>query len=311
MAEETGTATAEVEDKVLQDKKTETHEEIHDADDTQYQHDVDEAKKEWEKEKVGPPPGSSRWNKIYYQGKEAERLGNELAEVKGTVSALRQHNDELMRVVTETKNAVDTTVKDKTANDVQTIKASIQTLKQQRREYAAANDMANAFACEDRIEELKEYLEELSKPKTEDITKKVVDTVKESEDKRTYSKFLKETPWYNPKEDKFDEAMTAYADSLWVKANKNWSGTYEDNLESVKKKVETKFKYGNGAGGKPPTLPPVEGAGGGKPPAEIKIELNDEERRVAINMFDNLSPNDAIKRYAAQKAIIANNRGAR
>lgn len=317
MTEESGTATADMEEKdKLQDEekhKPETSDTTHDAEDKEYQKDLDNAKKDWEKDRVGPPPGSGRWNKFYWQGKEAERLGHELSEVKETIGIMRKHNEDLMRIVSETKETISSAAKSKEQDDVQTIKADIETLKQQRRTAASENDMATVYTVEDKIDELKELLsakKDATIDISKDISKRVVDIVREENDKKTFSKFLKETEWYNVKNDRFDEAMTAYADMLWVKANKNWSGTYEDNLYNIKKKVETKFGLSNGKG-KSSGLPAVEGAGGKKPPTEPQIELTQEEEKVAVNMFSDLSPNEAKKRYGVQKAIIAKSKEAR
>jgi len=315
MPENTGTATAEViVDKLPDDKGIVTSPDT-DSEDVTYQTDVDEAKKEWEEKKVGPPPGSARWNKMYYQGKESERLSTELSEVKKTVSNLRQHNEELMKAVTDTKDTITASValSQKTSED--NTKTEIAKLRQQRRTAAAEGNMELAYEIEDKLDELKESISKSdSKVDADDIAKKVENNVRAVEDKKTYSKFLKENQWYDQKHENFDEAMTAYADVLWIKANKNWSGTYEENLIDIKSKVEAKF--GISGNGKAKTtggsgLPPVQGAGGGLPPKDTKIELTDEEQRVAVNMFSDMSPSEAIKRYSNQKVIIAKARGAR
>jgi len=305
MLENTETAAADVDVKLPDDKDAVTHPDT-DSDDVTYQTDVNEAKKEWEEKKVGPPPGSARWNKMYWQGKESERLSNELTEIRKTVDEFRQHNDELMKAITETK---DTIVKTSKQDSAEQIKTEITQLKQQRREAASINDMAMVYELGDKIDELKESLG------TVDIAQQVTSEISKVEDKKTYSKFLKDTSWYDLKSSHFDEAMAAYADVLWVKANKNWQGTYEENLYEVKSKVEAKF--GIGGNGKSKTqdvgggLSHVQGASSSLPPKDIKIELTDEERKVAVNMFDNLSPTDAVKRYSFQKTLIAKRREGR
>ena len=313
MLENTETAAADVVDaKLPDDKDAVTHPDT-DSDDVTYQTDVNEAKKEWEEKKVGPPPGSARWNKMYWQGKESERLSKELTEIRKTVDEFRQHNDELMKAITETK---DTIVKTSKQDSAEQIKTEITQLKQQRREAASINDMAMVYELGDKIDELKESLTAIGKTTgTVDIAQQVTSEISKVEDKKTYSKFLKDTSWYNLKSKDFDEAMAAYADVLWVKANKNWQGTYEENLYEVKSKVEAKF--GIGGNGKSKTqdvgggLSHVQGASSSLPPKDIKIELTDEERKVAVNMFDNLSPTEAVKRYSLQKAFIAKRREAR
>ncbi|MCR4288283.1 MAG: hypothetical protein NUW09_09765, partial [Deltaproteobacteria bacterium] len=81
----------------------------------------------------------------------------------------------------------------------------------------------------------------------------------------------------------------AYAIYLENTMIPSWKNTYPALLKEVKERVEKEFDYGVKPADKPtgrqPVVPMVEAVGGSRPGTPAKLNLTDEQKRVARMMF--------------------------
>lgn len=256
--------------------------------------DNDKGKSEKGKVHV-PPEGSKRWNDIYAKAKRYD-------EVKDDIEAMRQHNEELSDTL---KTAISSQSENKEKKVVNDIQSRIAYLKAERKKAAAETDFGKMTEIGDEIDDLKEMLALNNKNTAPDIDVKAA--IKQADDEKIIQRFIKDNTWFNTKSPEFDEIMYEAACALDTKLIPTFKGTLEERLEHVKEKIEARLgieNKGNGRG----KIPSVQGVGGYKgKEGSAKIELSDDERRVAHNLF----PDDATaeKRYYDQKMIIQKSKG--
>lgn len=233
-----------------------------------------------------PPVDSPRWKQVYKGWKENERKANELAaevaERNKDIEALTKQHKELL----ETFNKpVEPPVRDE-AGEAERFKTmqSIVDLKAKKKEALRDMDLVTADEVGDEIKALEEKLKQPPAP-----VAKPEASPQEAAVAAAVETFVANTDWFNPKNDKSDERMRAYAIHLENTMRPSWKEGYPALLKEIRSKVEKEFDYGKAAErptGRQQVVPMVEAVGGiGGNNASVKVVLSDEQKRVARRMF--------------------------
>ena len=253
-----------------------------------------------------PPPGSERWNEVYFKMKDNERKATEL-EAK-----LRESDADVEAMRREFKSLTES-VKDKSGDDgkvkAKDTQSRIRELRTQQIQAAKDMDFARDREIQAQIDDL--MLEQLNrstitKEEIKETIKEISKETRQEETTKAVRDFVNNTDWYNPNNSRYDPYMAGAMDRLDAELlRKGFHGTDTDRYKKAKEEVEKKFGWKvEGT-----NMPSVE-AGGGTPPAgTVRIKLSDDERITAHKMFRDKSPEEAEKIYATEKAKIQKARG--
>ena len=277
-----------------------------------------------------PGKDTPRFKQVYGKLKEAERTIEDLREHGSDndpiVQQLVADNKKLLTAMRENTAAVkDTAVapEDTSKSEISAIQDKITSKKADRKEARAAYDNDKADDLTDEINSLHRDIDKINtKPKAD------APTTVDHEGNDAVEEFIAASPWYDPKNENFDNIMASSAEALdaTLRQDTSWQGRpVSERLAEVQYQIEKRFTWymegeapdwleeedknmseDKGDGGKKPIRKAaVEGGGGGKPPAgkQGTVTLSAEQVRVA-NMMD-----IPLEQYAKQFANIEDGKG--
>ncbi len=278
-----------------------------------------------QKKKPEPPEGSKRWNQIYKEAKEAarktEELHKKLEDRDKDFELLRKHNEELMGVVKSAVSAPPAPEGKKPEAILKELKTQKQQLIQAKQKARADVDYDKAFELQDQIDvvqdQINDFLVTISQAPKKDDVKKVVKEVSEEERKeqdekdsqRVIQDFYKRNDWFLDqvqdaqgklvKNEKYDPIKADMVLGMERRLQNNWNGSYESLVKHIEEEVNKRFPPK--ASSPPPKIPAVGGTGGLRSEPG-KVVLNEDQRRVARNLF----PGDpkADEKYSEQLKLM-------
>ncbi len=241
-----------------------------------------------------PPEGSLRWNDIYYKAKEGERR---VKELETDLLNMRKHNEDLSEVL---KVSI---IKDD--NSQPNDKDILKELKLERSKAAKDLDWDKVYELDDKIDEVKDNIKLVNTPKTDNVDQRIADTVTYNQEKQIISDFVSNhMPWMNKLDPLYDEVMADAAAGLDKRLIPEWRGSVSKRIEEVKNRIEKRFNFNTNK-----SMPNVQGVGSNISKDDLKVDLTDNEKRIAHNLFP--EDKEAEKKYYEQKILIVKRRNAK
>lgn len=266
-----------------------------------------EGRPKLKKESSGPPEGSPRWEEIYWKSKEFDRKKEEFEKKAEAEKLLIEHNKKLEEALEKLNSNVEkqTQTLQPKNEQVDADKLQLDTLDKMIADKRKEKKVAAADSDFDRANDLQDEITDLLAQRTEVKTNLTVKetsktTVQDAEARRfeeAESRFIAENAWCNPQSPEYDPIKYGAAVQIHDDLAKQGILDHNKRFNMVREKIDQYFNT--------PTAPmaanPINSSA---IPKKKDVDLTDEEKRVAVRMFGNMEPNQAIAEYAKQKKLM-------
>jgi uncharacterized protein YoxC len=267
-------------------------------------------------ESSDPAWDNKRFRQIYKKFKDRDRTVEERDKDVDAMRSQFQLLFESTKKLNKSAEALAEVEKEKKANsienDIASLEETLSSLKDQRKEFRTVGEWDKVDALDDKIESTKEKLS----AKKDNLAKNIIEKVKTKEPepdngmppelKSTFEKWWKDATWADPRNmDTYDPLMVEDAkklDEFYLNSGKWTNKPILERFKAVQEKIEARYGYKKEAVKK--GINSVEGGNDYTPPENSKLELDDNMRRVARNLFPDLPAKEAEKKYLAEATMI-------